>query len=68
MPTFKNKETGETRVFARTRTYIYDDGSKKEIDLATGQEIAKDWELVSHDTDYSSIAAKKSPTDGFGNR
>lgn len=68
MPLYKNKETGETRVYARTRTYVYDDGSKKEVDLSSGQEITKDWELVVESTDYKSVIAKKSPTDGFGTR
>ena len=68
MPRYKNKETGEIKSFSRTRTYINDDGSRREIDVATGEDITRDWELVSEATDYSSIATKKSPTDGFGNR
>ena len=49
------------------KDYYMNEKLSNNLDLAK-QEITKDWELVSHDTDYSSIAAKKSPTDGFGNR
>ena len=68
MPNYKNRKTGEIKSFSRTRTYINDDGSKREIDITTGEDITKDWELVSEATDYSSVIAKKSPNDGYGTR
>ncbi|NCV17823.1 MAG: hypothetical protein EBW42_03350 [Rhodobacterales bacterium] len=68
MPIYKNKETGELCKFSRTRTYIYDDGSKKEIDLATGEDITANWELHTEETNYKTIAAKKSNNDGRGIR
>jgi len=68
MPTYKNKETGGVRVFSRTRTYINDDGTKREVDVTTGEDITLDWELVVEGSGYSNVTAKKSPKDGYGTR
>ena len=68
MPTYKNKETGDVRVFSRTRTYINDDGTKREVDVTTGEDITLDWELVVEGSGYSNVTAKKSPKDGYGTR
>ena len=68
MPTYINKKTGETKVYSRTRTYINDDGTKREVDLATGEEISADWSIDTEGGNYKTITAKKSPTDGYGTR
>jgi len=68
MPTYKNKETGAVRVFSRTRTYINDDGTKREVDVTTGEDITLDWELVVEGSGFSNVTAKKSPKDGYGTR
>lgn len=68
MPTYINKKTGEKKSYNKTRTYINDDGTKREIDVATGEEISSEWSLDTEGGDYKTIAAKKSPTDGSGTR
>jgi|DEB0MinimDraft_3_1074331.scaffolds.fasta_scaffold48207_3 hypothetical protein len=68
MPTYKNKKDGAIRVFSRTRTYINSDGTKREVDAVTGEDITADWELVVEKSDYKSITAKKNPNDGYGTR
>ena len=68
MPTYKNKKTGELKVFRRTRTYINNDGSKYEIDVESGENLTADWEYVSPEGNYESVVTKKSPTDGYGIR
>lgn len=67
MPIYKNKE-GELKRFGRTRTYIYDDATKKEVCLTTGEVLTGTWEFVEDESDYSSITAKKSINDGLGTR
>lgn len=68
MPTYINNKTGDTKVYSRTRTYINDDGTKREVDMETGEEISSDWTISPEGGDYKSIRAKKSSTDGFGTR
>lgn len=68
MPLFKNNETGEIKKFGRTRTYIYDNGTKKEVCLQTGEILTGTWTFMEEETDYSSVAAKKASNDGFGTR
>lgn len=68
MPLYKNTETGETKKVARVRTYINDDGTKREVDLATGEEISAEWSIDTEGGNYKTITAKKSPTDGYGTR
>ena len=68
MPTYINNETGEQRSYSKVRTYINDDGTKREVDLDTNQPIPEGFVLLSDSTDYKTITAKKSPTDGYGTR
>ncbi len=68
MPIYKNNETGEKKKFGRTRTYIYDDGTKKEVCLHTGEVLTGTWTFIEEETDYSSVAAKKATRDGRGTR
>lgn len=68
MPTYINVETGETRSFSKTRTYINPDGTRREIDVATGEELSPLWKLLTEAGDYKNVAAKKSSTDGPGIR
>ena len=59
MPTYKHKESGEVKTFSRIRIYPE---SGRVIDLTTGEDIGKDWEL-DQATDYKTVAAKKAPGD-----
>ena len=68
MPTYKHKETGELKVFSRTRTYINNDGTKYDVDVTSGENLTESWDFVSTDGNYESVVTKKSPTDGYGLR
>lgn len=68
MPIYKNEKTGEVKKFGRTRTYIYDNGTKKEVCLTTGETLTGTWVFIEEDTDYSTISAKKAHNDGRGTR
>lgn len=68
MPLYTNTETGETKKVARVRTYINDDGTKRDVDLTTGEDITSEWELVIDGDHYSTIAVKKAGGDGVGFR
>ena len=63
MPTYKHKESGEVKTFSRIRIYP---GSGRTIDLTTGEEISKEWELEQQ-TDYKTVAAKQAPGDKKNN-
>ena len=62
---FKNKETGEVISISKVRTYINDDGSKRNVD-PTGKYNLSDYEEVREDTNYQSILCTKAPNDRRG--
>ena len=51
---FKNKKTGELITISRVRTYINDDGSKRNVDLS-GEYNLSEYNQVFDDTNYSII-------------
>ena len=59
---FKHKETGETISINKVRTYINDDGSKRNVDLS-GKYDLSEYEEIKEDSNYSSIGFKKAPND-----
>jgi hypothetical protein len=59
---FKHKKTGELITISRVRTYINDDGSKKNVDLSSKYDL-NDYDQVIDDTNYSSIHCTKAPND-----
>ena len=62
---FKHKETGEVVRISKVRTYINDDGSKRNVDLA-GEYDLSDYEEVREDTNYQSILCTKAPNERRG--
>ena len=59
---FRHRETNEEIFLQRVRTYINDDGSKRNVDLSGRYDLSM-YEEVREDIDYKSIAFKKAPND-----
>lgn len=59
---FRHKETGEEIAISKVRTYISDDGSKRNVDLDGVYDLSE-YEELRDNSDYSSILCKKAPND-----
>lgn len=65
---YRNKQTGEIISVGRLRTYINDDGTKREVDIATGKDLDEYERIVETDKDFTSVRAKANPRDSQGLR
>ena len=59
---FKHKTTGEEIGISKVRTYINDDGSKRNVDLDGVYDLSE-YEELKDSSDYSSILCKKALND-----
>ena len=60
---YKHRATGEVITVGRLRTYINDDGTKREVDIATGKDLDDYERIVETDKDFTSVRAKANPKD-----
>lgn len=60
---YKHRTTGEVITVGRLRTYINDDGTKREVDIATGKDLDDYERIVETDKDFKNIKAKANPRD-----
>jgi hypothetical protein len=62
MINFKHKKSGEVVSLSKVRTYINDDGSKRNVDLS-GKYDLSEYEEVKEPSDYKTIGFTKAPND-----
>lgn len=59
---FKHKETGEEIAISKVRTYINNDGYRRNVDLDGVYDLSE-YNQLKDNTDYSSILCKKALND-----